>query len=145
MRKSETKNNNQCLNIKSNHYLTKTIKMASIKESVSQLNQMILEGKILDAFDQFYGDEVTMQDNETPVRVGKAACREFEESFVNNLTEFRGAKVNNVMVSEEAGVAAIEWEFDYTHKEWGERNYTQVAVQRWQDGKIVSEKFVYNS
>ncbi len=119
--------------------------MASIKESVDQLNAMILGGDILGAFDKFYADEVVMQDNETDLRVGKPACRAFEESFVNNLTAFRGAKVHNVMVSEEAGVAAIEWSFDYTHKEWGDRNYTQVAVQRWQDGKIVSEKFVYNN
>ncbi len=119
--------------------------MPTIKENVEQLNSMILEGKILEAFDKFYADEIVMQDNETTLREGKKACRDFEESFVNNLTDFRGAKVKDILISEEAGVAAIEWEFDYTHKEWGERNYTQIAVQRWKDGKIVSEKFVYNN
>ena len=119
--------------------------MNSIKENVVQLNSMILEGKILEAFDKFYADDVVMQDNESPLREGKPACRQFEEDFVNNLTAFRGAKVHNIMVSEEAGVAAIEWSFDYSHKEWGDRDYTQVAIQRWKDGKIVSEKFVYNS
>ncbi len=105
---------------------------------------MILGGDIMGAFEKFYADDVVMQDNETPAREGKATCRTFEEAFVNNLSEFRGAKVRNVTISEDAGVAAIEWDFDYTHKEWGERNYTQVAVQRWKDGKIVSEKFLYN-
>jgi len=52
--------------------------------------------------------------------------------------------VKNVMVSEDAGVTAVEWGFDYTHKEWGDRNYTQVTVQRLKDGQIVSEKFLYN-
>jgi len=37
----------------------------------------------------------------------------------------------------------VEWHFDYTHKDWGIRNYTQVAVQDWKDGKIVKEKFYY--
>ncbi|MEZ4883119.1 MAG: nuclear transport factor 2 family protein [Chitinophagales bacterium] len=119
--------------------------MSTIKENVEQLNNMILEGKILDAFDRFYADNVVMEDNDTGARVGKKACRQFEEDFVNNLTAFRGAEVKSVLISEEAGIAAIEWNFDYTHKEWGDRNYTQVAVQRWQDGKIVNEQFLYNS
>jgi len=103
--------------------------MSTIKENVEQLNSMILQSDLLGAFEKFYAEDVVMQDNETPLREGKNACREFEEAFVNNLSEFRGAHVKNVMVSEEAGVAAIEWDFDYTHKEWGDRKYTQVTVQ----------------
>ena len=117
--------------------------MSSIKDNVNELNNMILKGEILDAFDKFYAEDVVMQDNDTPQREGKPACRAFEEAFVNNLTAFRGAEVKNVMVSEEAGVATVEWGFDYTHKEWGDKNYTQVAVQRWRDGKIISEQFLY--
>ncbi|WP_114750331.1 nuclear transport factor 2 family protein [Pleomorphovibrio marinus] len=119
--------------------------MASIKENVEKLNQMILDGEILDAFEKFYAEEIVMQDNETPAREGKDANRKFEQDFVNNLTEFRGAEVKNIMISEDAGVAAVEWFMDYSHKEWGDRTYTQVAVQRWKDGKIVSEKFFYNN
>ncbi len=118
--------------------------MSTIREHVEELNAMILKGEILPAFDKFYADDVVMQDNDGELRDGKNTCRAFEEAFVNNLTAFRGAEVKNVMISEEAGVAAVEWAFDYSHKEWGDRNYTQVAVQRWKDGKIVSEKFVYN-
>ncbi|TVP51798.1 MAG: nuclear transport factor 2 family protein [Mongoliibacter sp.] len=119
--------------------------MATIKENVEELNAMILQGDILGAFEKFYAEDLVMQDNETPARVGKDSSREFETAFVNNLTEFRGAEVKNILISEEAGVAAVEWFMDYTHKEWGTRTYTQVAVQRWKDGKIVSEKFFYNS
>lgn len=119
--------------------------MSTIKENVDKLNEMILGGDILGAFDKFYADGVVMQDNNNPLREGKAVCREFEETFVNNLTAFRGAAVKNILVSEESGVAAIEWDFDYSHKEWGDRKYTQVAVQQWQDGQIISEKFIYNS
>lgn len=119
--------------------------MSTIKENVELLNSKILSGDILGAFEEFYSEDVVMQDNDTPVREGKAVCRKFEEDFVNNLTEFRGAAVKNVLVSEEAGVATIEWDFDYSHKEWGDRKYTQVCVQQWRDGKIVSERFLYNN
>jgi hypothetical protein len=117
--------------------------MTDLRTSVDQLNQLILEGKILEGFEKFYADDVVMQDNDYPQRVGKEVNRQYEESFVNGLTEFRGAKVVNTVVSD--GVVAVEWWFDYTHKDYGIRNYTQLSVQRWKNGKIVEEKFYYNN
>jgi hypothetical protein len=117
--------------------------MSDLRTNVDQLNQMILEGKILDAFDKFYSEDVVMQDNNYPQREGKATNRQHEEAFVNGMTEFRGAKVVNSLISDD--LAVTEWWFDYTHKDYGERNYRQLAVQRWKNGKIVEEKFYYNN
>ncbi len=114
-----------------------------LRTNVDQLNQMILEGKIMDAFEKFYDDDVVMQDNDYPQRVGKDVSRQAEQAFVNGLTEFRGARLINSIVSD--GIAVNEWWMDYTHKDFGARNYTQVAVQRWKNGKIVEEKFYYNN
>lgn len=117
--------------------------MSDLRTQVDQLNQMILEGKILDAFEKFYDDTVVMQDNDYPARDGKEVNRQFEEAFVNGLTEFRGAKVLNTIISDD--ISAVEWWFDYTHKDYGVRNYRQIAIQRWKNGKIVEEKFYYNN
>jgi hypothetical protein len=84
-----------------------------------------------------------MQDNDYPVRNGFEENRTYEEAFVGGLTEFRGAKVLNTIISD--GIAVIEWWFDYTHKDYGVRNYKQVSVQRWKEGKIIEEKFYYNN
>ena len=117
--------------------------MSDLRTNVDQLNQMILEGKILDAFDKFYAEDVVMQDNNYPAREGKALNRQYEEAFVGGLTEFRGAKVISTLISDD--LAVTEWWFDYTHKDYGTRNYRQLAVQRWKNGKIVEEKFYYNN
>lgn len=114
-----------------------------LKKNVDELNEMILQGKTLDAFDKFYAAGVVMQDNDLPTRNGFEENRKFEEAFVNGVTEFRGAKLLNSLISE--GIAVNEWHFDFTHKDWGVRNYTQISVQRWKDGKIVEEKFYYNN
>jgi hypothetical protein len=115
--------------------------MSTIRESVNDLNDMILQGAILDAFDKYYAEGVVMQDGEQPERVGFKDCRAFEEAFVGNLTAFRGAEVKSVTVDEENGTAAIEWHFDYSHAEWGDQKYDQVAYQTWKDGKVISERF----
>ena len=115
-----------------------------IKEWVSELNTMIQQGEVLHAFEKFYADEVTMQENENDPTIGKDSCRQNEEAFVNGITAFRKADVKRVMVSE--GLSVVEWEFDYSHKDWGDRKYTQLAVQRWNEaGQIINEKFYYNN
>ena len=117
---------------------------STLEDRVKELNQMILQGQILEAFDRFYADDVTMQENEQTPTVGKAANRVNEEAFVGNISEFRNAAVRNVIVSDDLSV--VEWDFDFTHTEWGTRNYRQLAVQRWNDkGQIVHEKFYYNN
>lgn len=118
-------------------------KMKDLRTLVDELNQMILEGKILDGFEKFYADDVVMQDNDFPARIGKEVNRQYEEDFVNGITAFRGAKVINTLISDD--MAVVEWWFDYTHKSFGDRNYVQLAVQRWKNGKIVEEKFYYNN
>ena len=102
---------------------------------------MILQGQIMDAFEKFYGEGCVMQEGAEEPTVGKDANREREKAFVNGLTEFRGAEVKAVTVDEDAGVSMVEWFMDYTHADWGDNTYHQVAVQRWEDGKIVHERF----
>lgn len=125
--------------------MSATLEATSVAQSVEELNNMILQGQILDAFDRFYAPSVVMADNFNGDRVGFDACREFEVDFVNSLTAFRGAEVRHVQIDEENGLAFVKWHFDYTHKEWGDKNYVQVAVQRWKDGKIVHERFLYGN
>ncbi len=115
----------------------------NLKESVAELNSLILDGRALEAFEKYYAEDVVMQENELPPTVGKDANRKRENEFFSNLVEFRGAEVKAVAVGD--GVTMVEWYFDYTHKEWGKRTYHQVAVQRWEDGKIIHERFYYGS
>jgi len=61
----------------------------------------VLQGKAMEAFEKFYGDDVVMQENETPATVGKAANRDRELDFFSKLTEFRGADVKAVACGED--------------------------------------------
>jgi hypothetical protein len=69
--------------------------------------------------------------------------RQYEEAFVNGLTEFRGAKVVNTIISD--GIAAVEWWFDYTHKDSGNPQLYTGSGSALEERKIVEEKFYYNS
>lgn len=117
--------------------------MNNIKELVEDLAKMVSEGKILEAFEKYYADNVVMQENETAPRVGKDVNREYEKAFVNGITEFHSGKVLGVAVGE--NYSTIESFMDVTHKDYGRIARSQVAVQKWGNGKVVSEKFYYNT
>ncbi len=112
-----------------------------IEANVKDLNQMILEGKMLDAFEKHYADDVVMQEINMEPTVGKDANREREKKWLDGITDFRGAEVKNVAVGD--NVSMVEWFMDYSHKEYGDVKMAQVAVQNWKDGKIVKEVFYH--
>jgi len=114
---------------------------AELQANFEEIKALVLQGKAMEAFEKFYGDDVVMQENETPATVGKAANRDRELDFFSKLTEFRGADVKAVAYGED--VIISEWFLDYTHSEWGKVTHDQVSVQRWKDGKVVHERFYY--
>lgn len=115
----------------------------TIETSLNDLNQLVLEGKLMEAFEKYYADDVVMQENANPPIIGKDANHRREQEFINNIVEFRNASVNGQAVGDD--LSFVIWQYDYTHREWGIRNYTQVSVQRWKNGKIIHEQFFYGS
>ena len=59
----------------------------------------VVGGKALEAFDRYYADDVTMQENEQPPRVGKAACRTFEEDFLSKIKAVRTYVCDGYVIS----------------------------------------------
>jgi hypothetical protein len=117
--------------------------MSTLLEKIKDLNDLILQGKAMEAFEKYYDNDVIMQENESEPTMGKKANRIREEEFFGNITEFRSAQPLKVTIGE--NTTMVEWQYDYTHREWGIRNYTQVSVQEWKNGKITKEKFYYNN
>jgi len=117
--------------------------MSALLEKIDDLNQLVLKGKALEAFEKYYHDDVVMQENENPPTIGKRANLNREKEFYFSLSEFRSAKPLKITIGENTSM--VQWQFDYTHKDWGVRNYTQVSVQDWKDGRIIREQFFYGS
>ena len=117
------------------------IKSSTLAALEAELNQAILDGAALEAFEKFYADDVVMQENDAEPTVGKAANREREKAFFDAITAFRGAEVLATGIGEDTTFS--HWLMDYTHKEWGDRTYRQVSVRTWKDGKIIREVFHY--
>jgi ketosteroid isomerase-like protein len=107
-----------------------------------QLNEMVLTGKALDAFEKFYAEDIVMQENSEAPRVGKAVNREAEIAFFSSIAEFHEGKMPASAVNGDTTFS--EWFMDVTLKNGTRYKLAQVAVRKWKDGKIVHERFFYN-
>jgi ketosteroid isomerase-like protein len=115
--------------------------MSDLNARDQELNDMILQGEILEAFDKFYADDVVMEE-EDKRREGKAANREYEEQFVGALEEFHSAEIKARGIDEDNNVTFSEWENHMTLEGVGRVEQKQVAVRTWNDeGQITHEKF----
>lgn len=108
----------------------------------AELNQAILEGRIMEAFEKFYADNVVMQENSEPPFVGKDVNRKREADFLSSVAEFHGARILGAAVDGNRSYCEIEMEF--TFKNGPRMKLAQVASRQWENGQIVHERFYYS-
>jgi ketosteroid isomerase-like protein len=115
----------------------------STRELNDQLNEMIMSGQALDAFERFYADDCVMQENLNEPCVGKEANRAREREFFGAIAEFHGAELHSAAAA--GDVSYAEMSFDATYKDGARRKMTEVAVRKWKDGKVAHERFYYGA
>ena len=107
-----------------------------------QLNDMVLTGKALEAFEKFYAEDVVMQENSDEPRRGKDVNRKAEQEFFSSLESFNDGKLLSSAVN--GDITFGEWFMDLTFKGGQNAKMSQVAVRRWKNGQIVHERFYYH-
>jgi ketosteroid isomerase-like protein len=122
--------------------MSATATATNVQELDKQLNDDVLSGKAMEAFEKYYADDVVMQENSEEPRKGKAANRKVEEEFFASVEAFNGGSVVSSAVN--GDVTFSEWEYDLTFKGGKRVKMNQVAVRHWKNGKIVSERFYYD-
>jgi ketosteroid isomerase-like protein len=113
------------------------------RAKVHDLVDKVLTGRLLEAYDAYYSEDVVMQENTSEPTKGKAANRVREEEFLASIKEFHEAAAPAVVV--EGDRAAIHWIIDFTNQDGVRIRYDQVALQTWSEGQIVEERFFYNA
>ena len=122
--------------------------MAHVTELVHQLNEHIGTGKILEAMEAFYAEDTQMQENKNAPCVGLAANIEREKQFLAQVKDFHAFGANAVGVDggeNGTGTALVESYMEFTNQEDQKVRLEQVSVQKWENGKIVHERFYYDS
>ena len=114
----------------------------SIKPHVLDLIALVESGRMLEAFERYYANDVAMQENVSAPTVGFDANYARESAFYGSLRE---AKFTPVSIVVEGDRAAINWIFDYTTGDGQRYRMDEIAVQTWRNGKIVHERYIYDT
>lgn len=110
---------------------------------IRELLDFIASGRIMEAMNEFYGEEVTMEEPAYGATVGLPANLEREQAFVDSVATFKTFEAKNVTTSADA--SSYENVMAWTTTEGQDVRIEQVAVQEWKNGKIVRERFYYNA
>lgn len=114
----------------------------SIKPQVLDLISLVEKGQMLEAMNRYYAETIAMQENVSPPTVGFAENYAREEAFYGSL---RALKFNLVSVVVEGDRAVINWVFAYTTADGTSYRMDEIAIQTWRDGKVVHERYVYDT
>jgi hypothetical protein len=118
--------------------------MTKLKNAVEKLNNLIKEGKIMEAFERYYGDEVVIQVNGNSPINGKEQNRSREMIFLQEIEKLNSAEVKSVTFGGiDDNVSMTEWAIDIENKSGEKKIIFRVNVQHWKDNKIINERLYF--
>ncbi len=114
--------------------------MSDTNVRLYELLQYIQEGRIMDAMQAFYDEQVIMEEPAYGQTVGLKANLEREQQFVDSVAAFKKFEARPAVGE---GVSMYENVMEWTTTDGQDIHVEQVAVQTWQNGKITHERFYY--
>jgi hypothetical protein len=115
----------------------------ALQQRLQGLLTSIQQGKIMDAMNEYYDVDTVMQDNANPPTKGLAANIEREKQFLSGVKEWKGFHVTASGVGDNTTFYECVMEFVATSGQ--PVRLEQVSVAKWKNGKIVSERFYYDT
>jgi ketosteroid isomerase-like protein len=115
----------------------------NLQQRLQDLLGYIRQGKIIEAMNEFYDKDTVMQDNANPPTRGLAANIEREKQFMSGVKEWKGFNVTAMGVGDNA--AFYECALDFIATNGAHVHMEQVSVSQWRNGKIIHERFYYDT
>ena len=97
-------------------------------------------GKAMETFDTFYQDDLEKTDLDGITHYGKAENRRVGEELLAKVVAVRDFTAVGKVVK--GNRSFLVWSLDFDHADNGPMKVTEVAVQDWQDGKIIRERYI---
>ncbi len=95
-----------------------------------------------EAIEEFYTVGSTMQENQAPPRVGRAAHVANERRVMARAAQIESRCVRPVLVSGDHVV--IRWVFTFTWQDGSVTHMEELAYQRWEGELLAEETFFYD-
>ena len=115
----------------------------NLQQRLNDLFGYIRQGQIIEAMNACYDKDTVMQDNANPPTHGLAANIEREKQFLSGVKEWKGFTVTASAAGDH--VTFYECSLDFIATNGQPVHMEQVSVAKWKNGKIIHERFYYDT
>jgi hypothetical protein len=109
---------------------------------VEEFVKCVSENRFLEAIDEFYATDASMQENVGALRQGRDVLIENEKRVLAGSRSVRVRPVQSWFV--EGNESVVHWIFEFTTKDGQSVVLDELAHQVWSGERIVRERFYYD-
>jgi hypothetical protein len=113
-----------------------------LQHTLESFIALVEDGQTVEAMIRYYAEAATMQENQAAPRVGKRALIEHEQAALSSIARLKAQCIRPVLMN--GDVVVIRWVFEIEDKVGRARHFEEIAYQRWEQDRIVEEKFFYD-
>ena len=111
-------------------------------ETLERFIARVEQNAHVEAIEEFYTAGASMQENQSPPRVGRDMLVANERRALARAESVQSTCVRPVLVSGDTVV--IRWIFEFTWKDGGSTRIEELAYQRWDGERVAEEQFFYD-
>jgi len=112
------------------------------RERVAALAARVEAGRFVEALQEFYTEDATMQENGNPPRIGREKLIEHERGVMAAFKEIRALPGSRCLIDGDSVV--INWVFEFTRADGTGFRMDELALQRWRGDRVAEERFYYD-
>ncbi len=116
--------------------------MENFKQKVEDFSRLVETFQYEEAEKKYYHPDFVKHENENAPTIGLAQHRKEMRQFQNSISN-ESATLKELIISDDMSVA--EWHYQFDHKDWGHKDFMEISIQRWKDGKIIHERHHYRT
>lgn len=113
--------------------------MEDLKTLETKLNALIAKGDMIEAVGQYHAADCIYQEGTQPPRSGgKKGQKDYLSAFFKTVKAVNALTLHGQSIGD--GITMSEWTFDLT-TDSGPVLWNEVHRRRWQNGKVISERY----
>lgn len=118
-----------------------------LQELHNQVIDYLKQGKFAEGIEDFYAEDVSVQENTNDPARGREAIAANEREFLKKVTKYHGTEVLATAIDDEGdgnGTVFYEATMKWEQSDKGQVEVQQAVIERWKNGKIQSIRFYGN-
>ncbi len=112
------------------------------RQTVEALAAAIEAGRYVEAIEDFYTEDASMQENGAAPRIGRALLAENEKNVMARFAQIKAERLGPALI--EGDQVAGRWRFTFVTRSGAETTLEEIAWQRWEGEKVAEEMFFYD-